>query len=191
LNQKLSALEYSLLVEQSPILIWRAALDMGCDYFNERWLVFTGRTLEQEVGTGWAQGVHPGDFDRCLSIYVSHFQERKIFEMEYRLRRHDGVWRWIFDRGVPYWSEAGEFLGFIGSCVDVTERVEAQIATRTRHEEELKELRGFIPICSYCKKIRNDRNFWEQIELFISRHSAAEFTHGVCPECAPKLMAGV
>lgn len=191
MEQKLTANEYAILVEQSPILIWRAALDMGCDYFNERWLAFTGRSLEQEFGNGWAEGVHPDDFDRCLEVYVSHFKRRQAFEMEYRLRRHDGAWRWIFDRGVPYWSEVGGFLGFIGSCVDVTERVEAQNAARRIHEQELKELRGFLPICSYCKKIRNDRNYWEQIELFISRHSAAEFTHGICPECRTKVMAEV
>ena len=93
--------EYRTLVEQAPILIWRANTTTECDYFNERWLAFTGRSLEQESGNGWAEGVHPDDFQGCLSIYLEAFAKREIFEMEYRLRRHDGVYRWLFDRGVP------------------------------------------------------------------------------------------
>ncbi len=94
--------EYQALIEQAPILIWRANKDSLCDYFNERWLVFRGRTMEQEYGNGWAEGVHPDDFDRCLEIFVDNFKKQKIFEMEYRLMRYDGIYRWIFDRGVPY-----------------------------------------------------------------------------------------
>ena len=124
----LTAIEYQLLVEHSPVLIWRADLNKKCDYFNKVWLDFTGRTLEQELGDGWAEGVHPDDLDRCFKIYVSNFDARQPFEMEYRLKRHDGVYRWIFDRGVPYTDHHGEFLGYIGSCVDVTERREGEQA---------------------------------------------------------------
>ncbi|MBK8802684.1 MAG: PAS domain-containing protein [Fibrobacteres bacterium] len=187
-SARLSAVEYQILVEQAPILIWRADLSMGCDYFNERWLSFTGRTMEQERGNGWAKGVHPDDFQGCLEYYVAHFQRRQAFEMEYRLKRADGQYRWIFDRGSPYFDLEGVFSGFIGSCVDVTERVEAQEALKRLHEEELKELGGFLPICSYCKKIRNDANYWEQIESFVSRHSSAIFSHGICPTCRDKVM---
>ena len=126
----LSGTAYRLLVEHSPVLIWRATPDKKCDYFNQVWLDFTGRTLAQEVGDGWAEGVHPDDLGRCFEIYVSHFDRRKPFEMEYRLKRHDGVYRWIFDRGVPYTDDNGTFLGYIGSCVDVTERREAEQRSR-------------------------------------------------------------
>lgn len=122
----LTAIEYRLLVEHSPVLIWRADVNKKCDYFNQVWLEFTGRTLEQEFGDGWAEGVHPDDLDRCFQIYVSSFDQRQPFEMEYRLKRYDGEYRWIFDRGVPYYNDNGEFLGYIGSCVDVTERREAE-----------------------------------------------------------------
>ncbi|HEY4239983.1 MAG TPA: PAS domain-containing sensor histidine kinase [Kofleriaceae bacterium] len=118
--------EYRLLIEHSPVMIWRAGLDAKCDYFNDTWLAFTGRTLEQEVGDGWAEGVHPDDLQRCVDHYLTHFQRREAFEMEYRIRRHDGVFRWIFDRGVPYTNDRGEFAGYIGSCVDVDERRRAQ-----------------------------------------------------------------
>ena len=124
----LTEAEYRALVEHSPVLVWRAGLDAGCDYFNETWLAFTGRTLEQELGDGWTAGVHPDDFERCLETYQRSFHARRPFEMEYRLRRHDGVYRYLFDRGVPFHDEAGAFAGFIGSCVDVHERVELDVS---------------------------------------------------------------
>lgn len=182
-NARLTLPEYQALVEQSPILIWRANAEALCDYFNDRWLNFRGRTLEQESGNGWAEGVHPDDFDRCLKIYQDNFRDRSIFEMEYRLKRHDGAYRWIFDRGVPFSGADGAFAGFIGSCVDVTERVEAQAALELNLENQLKQLAGIIPICSYCKKIRDDKESWHQLEKYISDHSEAMFSHGVCPMC--------
>lgn len=114
--------QYRALVEHSPTMVWRAGLDAKCDYFNATWLSFTGRSLEQELGDGWAEGVHPDDLEHCLSTYLSHFQARRPFEMEYRLRRSDGAFRYIFDRGVPYASAGGAFAGFIGSCVDIDDR---------------------------------------------------------------------
>ena len=138
-----SGTEYRLLVQHSPVMIWRAGLDAKCDYFNETWLDFTGRTLEQEMGDGWAEGVHPGDFDRCVAYYLDHFHRRQPFEMEYRLRRHDGEWRWIFDRGVPFTDDSGAFAGFIGSCVDVHERRVAQEAEQQHNQEQLALARDF------------------------------------------------
>ena len=66
-------------------------LDARCDYFNETWLAFTGRSLAQEIGDGWAEGVHGADLERCVSHYLDHFHRREAFEMEYRLRRHDFI----------------------------------------------------------------------------------------------------
>ena len=134
--------QYRLLVESSPVMIWRSGLDTKCDYFNETWLAFTGRTFEQELGDGWAEGVHPSDFDRCVGIYLDHFARHAVFEMEYRLRRHDGVYRYIFDRGVPFFDEAGEFAGFIGSCVDVDERVRAQVLLEAAAERDRQVAEG-------------------------------------------------
>jgi len=187
-DTRLTLQEYEALVEQSPILSWRANTDALCDYFNDRWLAFRGRTMEEEYGNGWAEGVHPDDFGRCLKIYLDNFNSRNIFEMEYRLKRHDGVYRWIFDRGVPFKDNSGKFAGYIGSCIDVTERVEAQEALRVRLEKEIKTLKGIIPICSYCHKIRNDEEIWQQMETYLSDHSDALFSHGACPACAEKQM---
>jgi PAS domain S-box-containing protein len=138
-NAQLTATEYRLLVEHSPVMIWRADRHKKCDYFNPVWLEFTGRTMAQESGDGWAEGVHPEDLDRCFKIYTSSFDRRLPFEMEYRLRRHDGVYRWIFDRGVPYTDDTGDFLGYIGSCVDVTDRREAE-DTRRKSEDQFRLL---------------------------------------------------
>ncbi len=135
--------EYRLLIEHSPVMIWRSGLDANCDYFNETWLAFTGRTLEQESGSGWAEGVHPEDLNRCVAYYLDHFHRRAPFEMEYRLRRHDGVYRWIFDRGVPYTDETGRFAGFIGSCVDVDERRKAQDMAQLHNSEQLRLAKEF------------------------------------------------
>lgn len=104
---------------------------------------FTGRSLEQEAGDGWAEGVHADDLQRCVDHYLDHFNRREPFEMEYRLRRHDGVYRWIFDRGVPYTNDAGQFAGFIGSCVDVDDRRRAQDARERRDQEQLALAREF------------------------------------------------
>lgn len=183
-NRELTRLEYQTLVEQSPIMIWRAGTDALCNYFNERWLRFRGRTMEQEAGDGWAEGVHPDDFDRCLKIFIDGFNKREIFEMEYRLMRHDGVYRWIFDRGVPFHDDEGIFAGYIGSCVDVTARVEAQEALRKASEREITRLKGLLPICCSCKKIKNGKGYWEQVEVYIREHSDAEFSHGLCPDCS-------
>nr|WP_320024370.1 sensor domain-containing diguanylate cyclase [uncultured Acetobacterium sp.] len=117
---------YRIIVESSPNMIWRAGTDTLCNYFNTTWLNFTGKTTAQEVGTGWAEGVHPEDFDMCLKIYLDAFAKQESFEMEYRLKRKDGVYRWINDRGVPYFIDDHEFGGYIGSCMDVTDKVEGQ-----------------------------------------------------------------
>jgi PAS domain S-box-containing protein len=138
-----SPTEYRLLVQHSPVMIWRAGLDGQCDYFNETWLAFTGRTMEQEAGNGWVEGVHPDDVDDCLAHYLDRFNRRDAFEIEYRLRRHDGEYRWIFDRGVPFFDDDGAFAGYIGSCVDVDERRKAQEAQQQHTQEQLALAQDF------------------------------------------------
>jgi PAS domain S-box-containing protein len=135
--EALSAIEYRLLLENSPVMIWRAGVDAKCNYFNATWLDFTGRSLDEEMGDGWTQGVHPEDLERCIAYYLDHFRRREPFEMEYRLRRHDGEHRWILDRGVPFADEARGFAGYIGSCVDVDDRRRAQAAREMHDQEQL------------------------------------------------------
>jgi len=186
---ELSRQEYKHLVEQAPLLIWRANKTTGeCDYFNERWLAFTGRTMAQEVGAGWAEGVHPEDFDKCLKDYLAYYHERKSFQLFYRLKRHDGQYRVIDDRGTPFYDDQGEFAGYIGSCVDITEKIKADQLLKEQREKELEQLRGLLPICSYCKKIKDELGNWKVLEEYICTHSQTDFTHGVCPNCKKKVM---
>ncbi len=113
---------YKRLLETAPALIWHAGRDASCDWFNETWLRFRGRTMEEERGNGWMEGVHPEDLDRCVKTYRAAFEKREHFEMEYRLRRQDGSYRWITDFGNPTADLDGEFAGYIGYCFDITER---------------------------------------------------------------------
>jgi PAS domain S-box-containing protein len=111
---------FRTMANSAPVLIWMSGNDKLCTWFNEQWLTFVGRTMPQELGNGWAENVHPEDFDRCLRTYTTNFEAREPFTREYRLRRHDGQWRWVLDNGVPRYDPANNFAGYIGSCVDVT-----------------------------------------------------------------------
>jgi len=132
-----SEMRFRTMADHAPVLLWMAGTDGLCDYFNLGWLAFTGRTLKQEVGNGWAEGVHPEDFQRCMSTYLEAFVARRSFSMEYRMRRHDGEFRWVFDQGAPRFGPDGNFAGYIGSCVDVTEQRLARdaLAISTRELE--------------------------------------------------------
>ena len=117
---------FRFMAQNAPMLMWMTGIHGGGDFFNQVWLDFTGRTPEQEAGEGWTQGIHPDDFNYCVDIYTSAFDARRPFELEYRLRRHDGEYRWILDKGVPRHAQNGEFIGYIGSAIDITELKRAQ-----------------------------------------------------------------
>ena len=114
------------LMNTAPVMIWVSGTDKLCTWFNIPWLEFTGRTIAQELGNGWADGVHPEDFHRCLDLYTSHFDRRIPFRLEYRLRRADGEHRWILDTGVPRFDADQTFLGYIGSCIDINALKQAE-----------------------------------------------------------------
>jgi len=148
-----SEARFRSVANTAPVLIWMAGPDKLCDYFNQPWLEFTGRRLEQELGYGWVANVHPEDLAACLEAYTRSFDTRERLEIQYRLRRHDGEYRWVHDIGVPRFSADRTFEGYIGSCMDVTERklaeetlsslsrrlIDAQEQERTRVARELHD----------------------------------------------------
>ncbi len=117
---------FRALADATPVLIWMADITKSCTYFNRGWLEFTGRMVEQEVGFGWLEGVHPEDIEMVRETYDAAFEAREAFLMQYRLRHHSGTYRWILDRGVPRQAESGEFHGYVGGCVDIDEQRESQ-----------------------------------------------------------------
>lgn len=106
-------------MDAAPVMIWVSGVDKHCTWFNKPWLEFTGRTMAQEGGYGWAEGIHRDDLERCVDIYVRHFDQRTPFRIEYRLRRADGEYRWILETGAPRFGATREFLGYVGSCIDI------------------------------------------------------------------------
>jgi PAS domain S-box-containing protein len=129
---------FRVITDASPIMVWMAGTDKLCYYFNKGWLDFVGRTLEQESGNGWAENVHPEDFDRCLQVYVRNFEARRPFEMEYRMRHHTGQYRWILDRGVPRYAPDGTFEGYVGGCLDIHDQKQA--AEKIRIADDMTRL---------------------------------------------------
>src|ERR1051325_7326155 len=109
---------FQTLADGAPVMIWMSGRDMGCFYFNRAWLDYRGRTLEEEFGNGWTEGVHPEDMECCVQHYVSCFERHVAFAMSYRLLHWSGEYRWILDRGAPHFSAEGEFLGFYGGCAE-------------------------------------------------------------------------
>jgi PAS domain S-box-containing protein len=127
--------EFVLIANAAPVLIWASGPDKRCTFFNQPWLDFTGRKLEEQLGNGWTECVHPDDRQSCIRQYEEAFDARRTFSMEYRLRRYDGEHRWIMHQGAARYDLQHEFMGYIGSCVDVTERRRAEAeAEHARHE---------------------------------------------------------
>jgi len=123
-----SEVRFERMADAAPVLVWMSGPDKLCTFFNKEWLEFTGREMDQELGKGWSEGVHPEDVEECLKTYGSAFDAREPFVIQYRLRHHDGQFRWLTDRGVPRYGPRGNFRGYVGACVDITDLLEKEQA---------------------------------------------------------------
>ncbi len=154
------------LADTAPVMIRISGPDKLCNYFNQQWLDFTGRRLEEELGNGWAEGVYEEEHDRCLETYLSAFDRREPFRMEYRLRRGDGTFHWIFDTGIPRYSPGGEFLGYIGSCVDINDRKKSE-------EDLVSALRELVVAHDEVSRLKNqlqEENIYLKEEINLEQH---------------------
>ena len=134
----------------APVMIWMSGRDRLSSWFNQRWLDFVGRAMEQEINDGWCDNLHPADFDRTLDTYHAAFDARRAYEMEYRLQRDDGAWRWLLERGTPNFGPDGQFEGYIGTCIDITEHretVEQLRESRARFKTLAESLPQMIWTC--------------------------------------------
>jgi PAS domain S-box-containing protein len=131
-----SEARFQAMADTAPVLIWMTGTDGLCNYFNKPWLEFTGRTMEQEVGTGWIEGVHPDDVQGCFDGFLPAFHARKPFRMEYRLKRADGEYRWVMESGIPRYTPGEEFAGYIGSNIDITDLKRAEAERQRLHQLE-------------------------------------------------------
>ncbi|MDD3161388.1 MAG: PAS domain-containing protein, partial [Bacteroidales bacterium] len=151
--------QYRNLANSGLALIWTSNTEKLCTFFNEPWLKYTGRTMEEEYGNGWTEGVHPDDYDHCLNTYVTAFDKREPFVMEYRMKHHSGEYRWILDMGTPNFNSNGEFVGFIGHCFDISERKHMEddlIIAKERAEESDRLKSAFLANMSH--EIRTPMN---------------------------------
>ncbi|MEY2633921.1 MAG: hypothetical protein RIR00_2575 [Pseudomonadota bacterium] len=130
-----SEARFRTMADSAPEMVWVSDVSKGCIWFNRAWLAYTGRRMEQEIGWGWTENIHPDDWQRCLDLYTLSFDRREPFRLEFRLRQHDGNYRWILRSGSPRFDEQNQFLGFIGSCIEIHEQ--KLLEERLRESDEL------------------------------------------------------
>jgi PAS domain S-box-containing protein len=129
---------FRIMADSAPVFVWMSGVDRLCDWFNRPWLEFRGRTLEQEIGHGWEEGIHPDDLAGCWDAFYDVYEARREFTVEYRLLRHDGEYRWMLTRGVPRFGPDGELAGYIGSVIDIHDRRRAE-QERVQLMEEMRQ----------------------------------------------------
>ncbi len=160
-NEKL----LNTVVNSAPVMIWMSGPGKRCTFFNEGWLRFTGRTMEEELSQGWASVVHPDDLCRCLEAYSTAFDARNELETEYRLRRFDGEYRWFVERGVPIFESGGVFRGYVGSCIDITDRKVSEAALAGANEQLLEANQRIEKL----KEQLEDEKVYLQKEIVVER----------------------
>jgi PAS domain S-box-containing protein len=156
------------IVDNSPLMMWLSGPDNECTWVNQVWLDFRGRSREEELGTGWVEGVHPDDLGRCLEALSSAFDRKEAFAMEVRIRRADGEFRWIYGGGTPNFSPSGELMGYIGSNVDITDRKQAEASLGLlleQHKQAEETLRLLLDEVNQLKNQLEADNIYLQEEI--------------------------
>ncbi|HSE30872.1 MAG TPA: PAS domain S-box protein [Pyrinomonadaceae bacterium] len=177
-----SEARFRYMADHAPVMIWVSGSDKQSTYFNKNWLEFTGHTLEEELSDGWKKGLHADDAQRCLHTFDSAFDKKEAFRIEYRLRRSDGAYRWVLDCGAPRCSSDGEFLGFIGSCIDITERKESEQALEKAHRE-LNELKNDLEAENIYLQAK--LNLGQPFAEIVGESEAVKYVHFKIGQVAP------
>lgn len=187
-----------MALEGTKAGLWDWNVQTGQTVFNERWAEIVGYSLKELEPTSiqtWIDRCHPEDLEKSNKLLEKHFsRESEYYDCEVRMKHKEGTWIWVHDRGkVVEWDQNGNPVRMIGTHIDISKRKNSEAEREMllyelkNAFENIKTLRGLLPICASCKKVRNDKGYWEQIEIYIEERSDAEFSHGLCPECAKKL----
>ncbi len=186
---------YAMEGNRDGVWDWNAVTDEV--FFSTRWKEMLGFKEDEVTNelSEWDKRIHPDDKSSVYADLNEHLEGKtRYYENEHRVQCKDGSYKWVLDRGKTMsWTDEGKPLRVVGTHSDVTTRKEAELKNQ-RLLEELREaldnvqvLSGLLPICASCKKIRDDKGYWKQIESYIRDHSEAEFSHGICPDCAAEL----
>jgi len=179
------------MADNAPVMIWVSGPDKGCTYVNRGGLDFTGKSMEQELGAGWAEGVHPDDYERCMETYSAAFDRREAFAMEFRVRRADGEFRWVYACGTPNLSSSGELIGYIGSAIDISDRKQSE-DTLTLLLEQVNQLKNQLEADNIYlqEEIKHEHNFNEIIGASAAIKSVLSHVEKVAPTNTTVLVTG-
>lgn len=169
------------LMDAVPAAFFLTNLEGECVLVNRHWHRLTGRADEEMLGHGWISAIHPEDVQRVTRGMGDPLRAGQTFDDTYRLQRPDGSVSWVQTTAAPLTDPDGTLTGYAGFSSDITALVEARDAVKTLH--------GLIPICATCKRIRDDAGSWNQLEAYISSHTDASFSHGICPTCLERTLS--
>jgi len=186
--------KFRLLVENSHDVIYSLTADGVFIFVSPTWTTLLGHPTSDVTGKPFQMFVHPDDIPECMVFLRSVIETGNRQDgIENRVRHQNGAWYWHTSSAVPFRDEAGRIVGFYGIARDITGRKKREaelqelLASLQKALEEIKTLKGIVPICASCKKIRDDQGYWEQVEAYVSRHTEAQFSHSICPKCIQKL----
>jgi PAS domain S-box-containing protein len=183
---------YDLATQAANVGVWDWNIQTGEFYLDKNVKQILGYN-DEEIPNDldvWVTYVHPEDKQRVMEAAQAHIDGKtRQYICEHRMVHKDGSIRWIFCRGLATRDADGEAIRMFGTDMDITDRKTIEIERDKLVQElrdaltRIKQLSGLLPICSVCKKIRDENGQWHQLENFIHEHSEADFSHGLCPDC--------